>query len=158
MASTAFLYCYISIHAPAKGATDNAQPLQVAPSISIHAPAKGATCISINFNTVFGISIHAPAKGATQCPLVAFWSAQNFNPRSREGSDPCSCTVYAFSCNFNPRSREGSDVASSMSVVPKSAFQSTLPRRERRIRRSSALAWRYFNPRSREGSDPAEAC
>ena len=33
--------------------------------ISIHAPAKGATCLFVRFPTIVAISIHAPAKGAT---------------------------------------------------------------------------------------------
>ena len=33
------------------------------------------------------ISIHAPVKGATVVPLHRLLPRQNFNPRSREGSD-----------------------------------------------------------------------
>ena len=35
--------------------------------------------------------------------------------------------------NFNPRSREGSDSAHKQPAVPQCKFQSTLPRRERRM-------------------------
>ena len=56
----------ISIHAPAKGATDaDATPVADAKTISIHAPAKGATLIS----------------SANVSAII------DFNPRSREGSD-----------------------------------------------------------------------
>ena len=56
----------------------------------------------------------------------------DFNPRSREGSDPENIRSTALSGNFNPRSREGSD-----------AFV-------------NVIALQHipdFNPRSREGSD-----
>ena len=77
------------------------------------------------------ISIHAPAKGATAPGLPVSMRSRNFNPRSREGSD----------C----RSGRGRSRAA--------AFQSTLPRRERRYRRCMALRRSSdFNPRSREGA------
>ena len=120
-----------------------------------------------------------------------------FNPRSREGSDYSFIFQEPVFVNFNPRSREGSDVhfvscglclPISIHAPAKGAtrtvrcsrsvyctFQSTLPRRERRVSRllnnrfmlfQSTLPRRerhpricrflkqsYFNPRSREGSD-----
>ena len=82
-----------------------------APSISIHAPARGATNTQkrtkkyARFQSThprgvrpdfsghvidFIISIHAPARGATQCSLRSISSIANFNPRTREGCD-CWC-------------------------------------------------------------------
>ena len=55
--------------------------------ISIHAPAKGATRSCTSFRALSWISIHAPAKGATRADIDAALSTQDFNPRSREGSD-----------------------------------------------------------------------
>ena len=56
----------ISIHAPAKGATDCAVSVMMERSfISIHAPAKGATGYVYQSGGNDAISIHAPAKGAT---------------------------------------------------------------------------------------------
>ena len=55
----------ISIHAPAKGATDKLNGFARCIQISIHAPAKGATLIGWFVAYVYTISIHAPAKGAT---------------------------------------------------------------------------------------------
>ena len=57
----------ISIHAPARGAT--AQPFYTpcgTPLISIHAPARGATNASSSAVCDRVISIHAPARGATK--------------------------------------------------------------------------------------------
>ena len=62
------------------------------------------------------------------CTLVHF---VNFNPRSREGSDQCNDYAFALEEDFNPRSREGSDVCGKVKQRITSAFQSTLPRRER---------------------------
>src|SRR5690554_2891947 len=40
---SAFRSAYVSIHAPARGATSNPGRLQVIQEVSIHAPARGAT-------------------------------------------------------------------------------------------------------------------
>ena len=100
--------------------------------ISIHAPAKGATTASVELSDNSIISIHAPAKGATVLVYVLQIGYENFNPRSREGSDMVifktryrankisihapakGATIMGFkraidSPYFNPRSREGSD-------------------------------------------------
>ena len=55
--------------------------------------------------------------------------------------------------NFNPRSREGSDAFSTSSGFSSLGFQSTLPRRERLRSAPHVLHGFNFNPRSREGSD-----
>ena len=57
---------YISIHAPAKGATTVYEQQLLHSTISIHAPAKGATFRCMPFIVFLVISIHAPAKGATK--------------------------------------------------------------------------------------------
>ena len=56
---------FISIHAPAKGATVMNMDIGWLHSISIHAPAKGATKMTKGVTLSKEISIHAPAKGAT---------------------------------------------------------------------------------------------
>ena len=113
---------FISIHAPAKGATFTGDPLNVLSTdfnprsregsdyqhlltfnnagISIHAPAKGATLELDKLKSYSRISIHAPAKGAT-----AF-------------------TIFS---------------------QPRKIFQSTLPRRERQhLLTSFRLQYGYF--------------
>ena len=99
----------ISIHAPARGATSLDDSTQKGDGISIHAPARGATteCRQRKFSTI--ISIHAPARGATS------------EADTRSGSEE----------NFNPRSREGSDRNTRLSQLFDPIFQSTLPRGER---------------------------
>ena len=82
------------------------------------------------------ISIHAPARGATYSPHEIKERLQiNFNPRSREGSDRQPSEHWRF----------------------RQAFQSTLPRGERRGVGGTLIIQDNFNPRSREGSDLSES-
>ena len=55
--------------------------------------------------------------------------------------------------DFNPRSREGSDAELDIIRAGFHIFQSTLPRRERPSAPPPCQTYQYFNPRSREGSD-----
>ena len=55
----------ISIRAPARGATLVILGLPTKPHISIRAPARGATILCRVFGKRFDISIRAPARGAT---------------------------------------------------------------------------------------------
>ena len=59
------MFIAISIHAPARGATNTGSPLIAIAKISIHAPARGATTPCIFLSLLQLISIHAPARGAT---------------------------------------------------------------------------------------------
>ena len=144
----------ISIHAPAKGATqlvcrkyragDNFNPrsregsdrngFQPAykPCISIHAPAKGATIAKHFDQSEIRISIHAPAKGATK--------TRCHNPKN----------CFQFQSTLPRRERRLTGCTGMKKTRP---FQSTLPRRERLDRLQNRSPGAYFNPRSREGSD-----
>ena len=123
------------------------------------------------------ISIHAPAKGATieRWICAAISSFQSTLPRRERQKDRRQDKKGQ---NFNPRSREGSDVDCLQENVYLDGFQSTLPRRERqgdrgetgaagafqstlpRRERLKILHWYtvliHFNPRSREGSDQSQ--
>ena len=121
----------ISIHAPAKGATRVPRRADSFVPISIHAPVKGATQPRCNAVLTCGISIHAPAKGATHSEDVKRDIHENFNPRSREGSDESSNRSTNCADNFNPHSREGSDAVLTL----------------------EDFGLEDFNPRSREGND-----
>ena len=141
----------ISIHAPAKGATNTATHIEMASWISIHAPAKGATIISLPSDPGYYISIHAPAKGATflisfsgealkfQSTLprrerltfiISAHLSSDFNPRSREGSDShCFLVRPAGTISIHAPAKGATVIFAMASRY--SAFQSTLPRRER---------------------------
>ena len=76
--------------------------------ISIHAPARGATQSKrLDFGeTVFQSTLPRGERRAMprQTRLTSY-----FNPRSREGSDEVSAIGFSLLTDFNPRSREGSD-------------------------------------------------
>ena len=83
----------VSIHAPAKGATQLYSILAVDAEVSIHAPAKGATLGGGKAVSKTDVSIHAPAKGATLHRILEHSNLFGFNPRSREGSDDLSFQI-----------------------------------------------------------------
>ena len=56
---------FVSIHAPAEGATIAGISGKIGRHVSIHAPAEGATIRCANAGIVWQVSIHAPAEGAT---------------------------------------------------------------------------------------------
>ena len=99
----------ISIHAPARGATDFSDFFKFFLRISIHAPARGATVDPFFGSLDHVISIHAPARGATFGTLRSIPAASLFQSTLPRGERRC-------------RRR---------SVLYCSAFQSTLPRGER---------------------------
>ena len=56
---------FVSIHAPARGATYKRGHTGNHTGVSIHAPARGATTVGELCFRCFQVSIHAPARGAT---------------------------------------------------------------------------------------------
>ena len=88
---------------------------------------KGATGDGVVLGHWVVISIHAPVKGATVTDYADNEPLQDFNPRSREGSDNPVLVTRAEQQYFNPRSREGSDLMRSPARLHAGQFQSTLP-------------------------------
>ena len=146
--------------------------------VSIHAPAKGATEIGIpNANVEKKVSIHAPAKGATlfAVDIMIGGMFQSTLPRRERLPDNWNKDYFL---GFNPRSREGSDqnsvatpqeITVSIHAPAKGAtvYMSTLsPSASVSIHAPAKGATRPhpyifnsatgFNPRSREGSDTSE--
>ena len=170
--------------------------------ISIHAPAKGATChhchdiehmafqstlprrerplgVCYIFKRLI-ISIHAPAKGATVLSVEQFSFTKGFQStlprRERRRPTTPNKTSIAISIHAPAKGATQNQYAPSS----RQQFQSTLPRRERHGLRLPAiraysisihapakgatlrsdytgLRRTNFNPRSREGSDQAQA-
>ena len=77
--------------------------------VSIHAPARGATQIQVLEADHLDVSIHAPARGATSSTTGSTWGASCFNPRARTGRDLRLDTLEAAHACFNPRARTGRD-------------------------------------------------
>ena len=147
-------------------------------NISIHAPAKGATDLYVglvirgkNFNprtregcdqeqsvilkNFIDISIHAPAKGATMIIRNYFGSFSNFNPRTREGCDPLVALLIVRIVTISIHApAKGATVCSSGFKALIFSFQSTHPRRVRpSILHLQGNYNTNFNPRTREGCD-----
>ena len=120
--------------------------------ISIHAPARGATQHDINAAGYTEISIHAPARGATIFFAVLQTNSFNFNPRSRTGSDhfdiltPPACRRFQSTLPHGERRQQPKRVRNFMISIHAPArgatfscspfltigvFQSTLPHGER---------------------------
>jgi len=78
---------FVSIHAPAWGATACIIVNMVYTIVSIHAPAWGATGCRANRVWRNSVSIHAPAWGATFCAMFDDHPTHSFNPRARVGRD-----------------------------------------------------------------------
>ncbi len=78
---------WVSIHAPAWGATRPHLQGDHRRRVSIHAPAWGATSDRGCGEERTGVSIHAPAWGATPSPCPGSRQTDCFNPRARVGRD-----------------------------------------------------------------------
>ena len=77
--------------------------------ISIHAPAKGATAYLEQY-TDFAVDFNPRSReGSDRVKLLWLALTTHFNPRSREGSDEVETHLSGFRGNFNQRSREASD-------------------------------------------------
>ena len=125
----------ISTHAPARGATDDYRKARRHYSISTHAPARGATSTIQIMNGFDRFQPTLPRGERRSSLFIVFYSKDNFNPRSREGSDKysrVSPTVYSISTHAPARGATA--VAYVYSVIDE-VFQPTLPRGERRRRR-----------------------
>ena len=171
---------YISIHAPAKGATSNHVFLPDPWHNYFNPRSREGSDHMENIgkvsDNIFQSTLprrERPSFRRTHRTLYC-----NFNPRSREGSDQTHERQSSDNNrNFNPRSREGSDHGKVRKAEKNVEFQSTLPRRERpkiapgiklnfgkfqstlprrerpHYQRTILSLSLYFNPRSREGSD-----
>ena len=105
--------------------------LNVMEFISIHAPAKGATLSTLHKNQFLCISIHAPAKGATAFLLVLSASISDFNPRTREGCDKSIFSKSSCSMIFQSTHPRRVRLFICHIHITYILFQSTHPRRVR---------------------------
>ena len=77
--------------------------------VSIHAPAWGATPDDLNTVDAEDVSIHAPAWGATGHQKHSPVEYTCFNPRPRVGGDFDFRVFRSLGDSFNPRPRVGGD-------------------------------------------------
>ena len=134
------LQSYVSIHAPAWGATKVYSSKEEAKEVSIHAPAWGATRVLVTLGRFFCVFQSTRPHGArlTVVTLVVsnirfqstrphgarrfyLWISSTllcFNPRARMGRDFASVACIRCYQGFNPRARMGRDVSAPCSRWP----------------------------------------
>ena len=123
-------YIVISIHAPAKGATESRCRSSGSGCDFNPRSREGSDRTFWRGQSVLSISIHAPAKGATRNRHSSRTRYTDFNPRSREGSDFLRFKPE-ISCIISIHAPAKGATCHSLSLVISTLFQSTLPRRER---------------------------
>ncbi len=126
--------------------SNSAVPLKC---VSIHAPARGATELSTGYPQVIHSFNPRPRTGGDACNchlfdmldcfnprprtggdlmFVAFLFARLcFNPRPRTGGDSIRICIRILLLCFNPRPRTGGDISSSLGSTQANLFQSTPP-------------------------------
>ena len=97
------------------------------PWVSIHAPARGATKAHDLGIVLSDVSIHAPARGATPERAGRNRGIHRFNPRTRTGCDAAGFWNLEAGRSFNPRTRTGCDLPSMYTGASFNMFQSTHP-------------------------------
>ncbi len=83
--------------------------------VSIHAPAWGATKIINPVLTGLLVSIHAPAWGATQCRRMDLGHGRRFNPRARMGRDQSRIIGYLGDYEFQSTRPHGARLTNAIS-------------------------------------------
>ena len=120
--------------------------------ISIHAPARGATREAGSGTESTGNFNPRSREGSDHVWKMSIKNRWHFNPRSREGSDtPESTGVLHVTISIHAPARGATKFA--VTGRASEGFQSTLPRGERLCPMYGCLYIQHFNPRSREGSD-----
>ena len=120
--------------------------------VSIHAPAQGATPNAPDEPANQEVSIHAPAQGATQLCRYGRHGHMFQSTRPRRARHKIR-EMEIHRAGFNPRARAGRDTTAALTRPKEIVFQSTRPRRARPWN-DSAISMRCgFNPRARAGRD-----
>ena len=122
--------------------------------ISIHAPARGATQVRHTNSRKMFISIHAPARGATYGQYLKTVTEKFQSTLPREERLYIAPSRYS-TTDFNPRSRERSDAETGKADLSQSISIHAPARGATSWPRSIITTSDYFNPRSRERSDVA---
>ena len=141
----------VSIHAPARGATQAPINRHFLQDVSIHAPARGATHVVLRKARRIWFQFTRP-RGARHCGLQSILGCNGFNSRAREGRDTVwKPLIHALQFQFTrPR---GARRSASLSSWLGNKFQFTLPRGARQATRASTGRTRRFNSRARDGRD-----
>ena len=123
-------------------------------AVSIHAPARGATQQDHGRLRVRVVSIHAPARGATWFGVDDLFGLDGFNPRTRTGCDQYKRFAVVYVNSFNPRTRTGCDFPILLSATRRACFNPrTRTGCDLKNVRDEIFYIERFNPRTRTGCD-----
>ena len=142
----------VSIHAPARGATNTVLKAFDRSGVSIHAPARGATGVCARLAERVRVSIHAPARGAT--PLKWSHCVHSFvsiHAPARGATQFTSDVDYILL--FQSTHPHGVRRVNPMFKIASLWFQSTHPHGVRLFVESVGCNIFCFNPRTRTGCD-----
>ena len=147
------LYNYVSIHAPARGATGSVYHPSPIVNVSIHAPARGATRVADDDAARVHVSIHAPARGATMRDSINWAGNEVFQstPPHGERLFRWRIALLSASVSIHAPARGATEAVRGLFLLD--VFQSTPPHGERQDNSSSSPFSGGFNPRPRTGSD-----
>ena len=117
---------------PHGGRLGHAPPRVIVTVVSIHAPARGATNHIRGNDACASVSIHAPARGATYPAARSRLRYRCFNPRPRTGGDHNPFPILASGSMFQSTPPHGGRRAFTPAMMPPTMFQSTPPHGGRR--------------------------
>ncbi len=171
---------YVSIHAPARGATRLLQPF-LRMDMFQSTPPRGGRHASSGTVHQWMLFQSTPPRGGRPGSAAIVFTVTSFQSTPPRGGRPS--PVHRRTCrkSFNPRPREGGDYGCPAGKNGACPFQSTPPRGGRRpqpivdlptqsvsihapargatpARRPARAGTQSFNPRPREGGDAREAC
>ena len=121
----------VSIHAPAWGATPDAQARVILWGVQSTHPRGVRHMPESRLVWAVQVSIHAPAWGATFSGMATGPRPLCFNPRTRVGCDRTYGRPRSTTSCFNPRTRVGCDMPAPIGAILAFTFQSTHPREVR---------------------------
>ena len=142
----------VSIHAPARGATQRRAGLRCQEGRFNPRAREGRDRREPDSARLEGVSIHAPARGATcaPCPRRSRTMFQSTRPR---GARPVFGRAGGSAGAFQSTRPRGARLLSLTSDTAKTRFQSTRPRGARHNPAGGGGDSGGFNPRAREGRD-----
>ena len=145
---------FVSIHAPARGATSRSFLMCDPISFQSTRPRGARPAATATTIITPAVSIHAPARGATRGVGRVDLGKDCFNPRAREGRDHAAAETRRAQIRFNPRAREGRDLSAGRSRGVRQGVSIHAPARGATRQESCFRALNgSFNPRAREGRD-----
>ena len=166
----------VSIHAPARGATEVSRTSMSLRTGFNSRARKGRDNTAIGSKRALVVSIHAPARGATTCFQSDPTRFAGFNSRARKGRDRDGVFTVPAQEGFNSRARKGRDSRLTLNArlpdvsihapargatsadgirLRLGPFQFTRPQGARHYRYRHIASYLCFNSRARKGRDIA---